>query len=315
MRVLVVGGGVSGLSCAVVLLEAGVDVEVVTAAAPMGTVSAIAGAMLGPIIPTGGPADAWEPPSDRRFRELATDETTGVRLIRGRLLSAPDVGPGMPPWASAVPGYRACEPTELPDGYPGGFWVELPFAEMPRYLPWLVARVDALGGTVRQEIVLDLAAAGRAHGADLVVNASGLGAATLARDEGMSPIWGQHVLLDAPYVDTFLYEGGGSGDGVAITPHRRGVQIGSVRRPGRSDLAPDVELARAMVRRAARVDPRLADAPVLGVEAGLRPGRERVRLEREEIDGVPVVHDYGHAGSGVFWSWGCARAVADLVGG
>lgn len=45
-----------------------------------------------------------------------------------------------------------------------------------------------------------------------------------------------------------------------------------------------------------------------------RRGRSQVRLEREVVEGVPVVHDYGHAGSGVFWSWGCADQVAELVG-
>ena len=32
---------------------------------------------------------------------------------------------------------------------------------------------------------------------------------------------------------------------------------------------------------------------------GLRPGRPEVRLEREMIDGVSVVHNYGHGGSGI----------------
>ena len=30
-----------------------------------------------------------------------------------------------------------------------------------------------------------------------------------------------------------------------------------------------------------------------------RPGRPSVRLEREIIDGVSVVHNYGHGGSGI----------------
>ena len=32
---------------------------------------------------------------------------------------------------------------------------------------------------------------------------------------------------------------------------------------------------------------------------GLRPGRHSVRLEKENIDGISVVHNYGHGGSGI----------------
>ena len=32
---------------------------------------------------------------------------------------------------------------------------------------------------------------------------------------------------------------------------------------------------------------------------GLRPGRDSVRLERDNIDGVSIVHNYGHGGSGI----------------
>ena len=31
----------------------------------------------------------------------------------------------------------------------------------------------------------------------------------------------------------------------------------------------------------------------------MRPGRPAVRLEREIIDGISVVHNYGHGGSGI----------------
>ena len=47
---------------------------------------------------------------------------------------------------------------------------------------------------------------------------------------------------------------------------------------------------------------------------GLRPGRPEIRLERETLpDGVPCVHNYGHGGSGVTLSWGCAEETLRLV--
>jgi D-amino-acid oxidase len=122
------------------------------------------------------------------------------------------------------------------------------------------------------------------------------------------------VLVSAPFVDEFVFEGGGTADGIGIVPHRRGVLLGGVRRPGRNLLMPDGQIAAETIDRAAVAIPELASAPVLGIEVGLRPGRPRVRLEAEQVGGVTVIHDYGHDGSGVFWSWGCAADVVALCG-
>ena len=49
---------------------------------------------------------------------------------------------------------------------------------------------------------------------------------------------------------------------------------------------------------------------MLGHAVGLRPVRTAVRLERVD----DVAHCYGHGGSGVTLSWGCADEVVQLVG-
>jgi D-amino-acid oxidase len=312
--VVVVGAGVSGLTCAVALLEAGATVRVLTAGAPAGAVSAVAGAMVGPVFGSGDERSLdWERLSDGRFRELAEDPATGVRIVAGRLLSAPELGPGLPPWAAEVPGFGGeLGDDRLPDGFSGGFAVDLPFADMPVYLAWLVRRVQQLGGSVEQHLVTDLdqvGAAGR------VVNCAGLGAAVLAGDDTLTPVWGQHVIVAAPTVTEFVMEGGAARDYISVVPHRRGVLLGGVRRPGRYDLTPDLGIADETVARAAVATPAVADAPVVAIEVGLRPGRPAgVRLEAEHVGSVTVVHNYGHDGSGVFWSWGCAADVVALCG-
>ena len=126
MKIVVVGAGVTGLTCAVALLEASrgdAEVVVLTAGAPAGTVSAVAGAMLGPVFGSGDARSlAWERRSDLVFRELARDPATGVRLLAGRLLSAPELGPGLPPRVEQVPGYRsALTGSQLPPGFVSGF--------------------------------------------------------------------------------------------------------------------------------------------------------------------------------------------------
>ena len=57
-------------------------------------------------------------------------------------------------------------------------------------------------------------------------------------------------------------------------------------------------------------------APVLQENVGLRPCRRGgVRLERQQgaLHGLTVVHNYGHGGSGVTLSWGCAEEVVGIV--
>jgi len=62
------------------------------------------------------------------------------------------------------------------------------------------------------------------------------------------------------------------------------------------------------------VAPELGRARILGVRSGLRPKRPEVRLERVVRDGIVVIHNYGHGGSGVTLSWGCAREVVAELG-
>ena len=307
-RIVVVGAGVSGLTTAVRLLEAGADVLVRTAAASIGTVSAIAGAMIGPSF---GAVDerttALIDASDRHFRFLAIDPATGVRIRRGRLLSHPTADDRRQWCAPMSSNIRPLRSDELPDGFAAGMAAELPFVDMPVFLAWLTARIGVLGGRIEQRPVPALHEIIDDH-ADLVVNCSGLGAGTLAGDTSVTPVRGQHVIVDAPWQQEFLYEHG-EREWVSVMPHARRVVLGGVADPGNVSLVPDPDLTARILQRCRAVFPALATAPVIGVEVGLRPVRPRVRLER---DGR-IVHNYGHGGNGVMLSWGCADAVTAMT--
>ncbi len=308
--IFIIGAGVSGLTTALVLLEAGAAVRVVSAAPPTGTTSAVAGAMIGPVFgdatdPT-DPAVAWGTESDRRFRALAGEPGTGVSLRNGLLLGNPGET-SEPPWAPSVPGYRPCSAAELPPGFSMGFRAALPFVDMPVYLAWLSAQVASRGGVVEYGFVDQLG------GAPVVVNCAGVAAGRLTGDPDIAPVWGQHVIVDAPAVSEFLYEGGINPEWTSVMPHGRRVVLGGARVPGRWSLTPDPRLTDRILARARAAVPALSDAAVLGVEVGLRPGRPRVRLEREVRDGTVVVHNYGHSGNGVMLSWGCAQEAARLA--
>uniref|UniRef100_A0A6B2L9K3 FAD dependent oxidoreductase domain-containing protein n=1 Tax=Arcella intermedia TaxID=1963864 RepID=A0A6B2L9K3_9EUKA len=56
------------------------------------------------------------------------------------------------------------------------------------------------------------------------------------------------------------------------------------------------------------------ESQMSGFWVGIRPGRTAIRLELDESSfKVPVVHCYGHGGSGWTVHWGCAEDVQQLV--
>jgi D-amino-acid oxidase len=46
---------------------------------------------------------------------------------------------------------------------------------------------------------------------------------------------------------------------------------------------------------------------------GLRPVRDEIRLEPENLSGKLVIHNYGHGGAGFTLSWGCAQNVVEII--
>jgi D-amino-acid oxidase len=69
-----------------------------------------------------------------------------------------------------------------------------------------------------------------------------------------------------------------------------------------------------IVHRCAQIDERLKGARIREIRVGLRPARHLVRLEWSEVDGLALIHNYGHGGAGLTLSWGCAAEVGRLIG-
>lgn len=303
MDVLVIGAGVVGLTTAVCLAEGGLEVGVVAAEPPRRTTSMVAGAMIGGPVFT-EPMDSavwWQRTSLAEFTALAADPDTGVRVARGRLVSR--IGEQPPPWAADLPGYRPCEPDEHA-GFPVAFWISSPLVDMPRYLGYLELRLLAAGTRVEVREVTSLG------GAPVVVNCSGLGARELAGDPEVRPVRGQHVIVSNPGIEDFFFEGGFESEWTSFMPHEERVVLGGNASDGDWNDQPDPRQTQQILDRCAAVEPRLAEARVLGVEVGLRPGRPSIRLEEEQVHGTRVIHCYGHGGVGVSMSWGCARDIA-----
>lgn len=306
--VLVIGAGVSGLTVAVCLAEAGLAVRVRTRRFPAIT-SCAAGAVWGPYLIGDDRVMPWSEQTRVILTGLADDPATGVRVVHG--LEASQHGIPPPAWASRLDTYRIATPAELPAGYTTGWWYSAPVIDMPVYLEYLVKRLAGSGGSVEVGEVRTLREA--ATLAPVVVNCAGVEAAELASDPDLTPTRGQLVVVENPGIDRFFAQHDESAEPVYYLPQGDHVVLGGSVLPGRTDLEPDAGIAAAIIERCAAIEPRLGKCRVVGHRVGLRPARPRVRLEREQTSWGPVVHNYGHGGAGVTMSWGCALDAARLV--
>jgi len=299
-RVMVVGAGVIGLSCAIRLLEAGHRVDVAARDLPLESTSAVAAAIWYPYRAL--PEDlvtAWGKESYAAFATLAQQPDTGVSMVVGtEVFRSPVPDPW---WRAAVPDLD--RETVLPAGYVDGWTFATPLIEMPTYLPWLAGRVEALGGTITRLSLADLPT-----GPDLVVNATGIGARRLAGDQSVAPVRGQVVRVEQVGLERWWLDGAGL---TYVVPRSGDIVVGGTDIEGEWSRTPDLAVATEILTRAEALVPELAGARVLGHKVGLRPGRPSVRLERAD----DVIHCYGHGGAGVTLSWGCADAVRDLADG
>jgi D-amino-acid oxidase len=288
--VLVVGAGVVGLTCAVALREAGMQVEVVGRDAPL--VSEVAGGLWLPYATgTDDRTLGWARATYAWLEQQGAPMTDYVHVEDG-----PD-----PWWLAAVPAGRArrAQAHEVPAGRRG--WVaRVPLVPMPRHLEALRRRAGAI---VHREVAAleDLPG--------IVVHCTGLGARALAGDDAVVPIRGQVVHV-RPRTGATVPCIADEDEGTYVLPREDVCVVGGIHAEGDWDDAVRETETADILARAERLVPGLAGAEVLGVRAGLRPGRHGgVRLEREG----DVVHCYGHGGAGVTLSWGCAQEVVRLV--
>lgn len=310
LPITVVGAGVSGLTSALTLADAGYPVEIVTAAQPLETTSVVAAAIWYPSEeePRHQTA-AWSRVSLRRFLDLIDTPGSGVFPTRIREYLN---GPHVPEWSEWVPGYRELTSDELPGGYAAGFEISVPRIVPPRYLPYLVGRLEEVGATitVRPPIrdLAELVVPGH-----IVVNCAGLGAREIAGDHELFPIRGQVVAVANPGLTDGRLDETAPVDIGYVFPRIDEVILGGTRQVGDERIDPDAATTARILADTVRLEPRLADAEVRTVRVGLRPGRSSVRVATERIDNGWVVHNYGHGGSGYTLSWGCAAEVLRLV--
>lgn len=311
-QAVVVGGGISGLTTAICLVDAGWSVRVWAADPPPQTTSMAAGGVWGPVFQAPmAKTVAWAHESLYEFHHLANNPDTGVRMapaltvgeLPGRAVDSPQ--------AQLVPDLADADPADVPGGFSGGYHATLPLVDMPRYLDYLARRLEAAGAVLETRRVTSLSEAAAA--APVVVNCAGLGAGDLAADADLRPVFGQHVVVTNPGVDQLFMELSGNAEWISYFPHLQRIVCGGISIPDCWDTSPDPDISEAILHRCRTVEPRLHDAELVETVTGLRPERPTIRVEVESDHQARYVHNYGHGGNGVSLSWGCAREAAQLA--
>jgi D-amino-acid oxidase len=351
-RVLVIGAGVSGLTTALCLRQQGLQVTVVAEKFAPQIVSVVAGALWEwPPAVCGFHQDQhslerskqWCMVSYEKFFELASNEQTGVFIrpvtfyFRYEVQANPRARHKMEEIQSHVKGFRHDSALIIEYqvnqniGLKDAYRHLAPMVDTDTYMSWLLDQVQEAGCVVlTQRIDGDLLEQEQhlkhQFGVDAIVNCSGLGARELAKDD-MYPLRGALIRVNndgssMPRITeahTVPHETGDEQDLVFIVPRGKNMLLlGGLTEP--HEWSTNITLEnyspiRDMLHRCIEFLPILKQAvidPEKPVCVGLRPLRNtNVRLEREA--GTQIIHNYGHGGSGVTFSWGCAQEVAEQM--
>jgi len=305
--VLVIGGGVNGLSTGICFLEDGWDVTIYSEEFSPNTTSDVAAALWYPFL--SAPVEktnVWGSRTYDILKLLATEKGAGIDMTQTFEYfrsSQPD-----PVWKSTVDNFERIT-EDLPSDYVECFSFMTQVIEMPLYLEWLMNRYNLLGGKLEKRRVNDFSEVPEKF--QLVVNCTGLSSGELCNDPEVYPVRGQIIRikpkLNQMHLDqqipTLSY----------IVPRSNDMILGGVAQEGNWSLEPTEEDRNFILEKCSKIIPDLKNAEIIEDIVGLRPGRAEVRLEKEQISGKAIIHNYGHGGSGVTLSWGCAEEVVELA--
>ncbi len=151
-------------------------------------------------------------------------------------------------------------------------------------------------------------------GASIIVNASGLGARTLAMDENVVGYRGQTMFVKSDFDEVKLVQGS---EYTYVIPRMfsGGVIIGGVSEENATNDAVDTAMKSDILRRVNILTNNAfghinLERDVVMDIVGVRPGRKGgIRVEREGN----TVHAYGFKGAGYVYSFGAAAKVKRLV--
>jgi D-amino-acid oxidase len=322
--VAIVGAGVSGLTCGGVFAERGFRTAIFAEQIGQQTTSGAAAALWFPY--DAQPADKvipWALSTYKVLVDLVKDVRSGVSMIELRQycrtgeIQIPDwansLGSSVISTASSViPSGVEGSLDVFGSGFSSGFSLNVPLMDTTVYLDYLAKRFQKAGGEIRESVRFEeLEDVDPKF--DLVINCAGIGARELVHDVDLEPHRGQVAIV--PKIDNLQCAIVCDDDPLMYAIPRTNDCVFGGTNEVSDNLEADPVTTKAIVSECARVL-KMESPRVLRERVGLRPFRKSgVRLEREKLgDGRNVIHNYGHGGSGLTLSWGCAQNVFDLAG-
>ncbi|ALC38494.1 CG11236 [Drosophila busckii] len=184
-------------------------------------------------------------------------------------------------------------------------------SEPVKLLPYLMKRFVKRGGLILKRRIQDLEQFVAESSYDVVVNCTGLGSQQLLSDEQCYAVRGQVTRVKANWVYAALLDE--SDDGNYIIPNTESVVLGGTHqeRDYNTQICPQDK--RFIITGCRSLLPGLEHSQHLFDWVGLRPGRTQLCLQAERRGAKLLIHNYGHGGSGVTLSWGCAAEVLELL--
>ncbi|XP_055936523.1 D-aspartate oxidase-like [Argiope bruennichi] len=320
-KVAIVGGGVVGLTTAVVIAENLKDVQVTVISdkwSPETTGDGSAG-FLTPYLLGDMPVQTlreWCQKSFEIFQEIFQSELAvecGLGLFPVYWLY-PNGPAEEPVYKDLFIDYRPMTQKELsifPSRFRHGVAMTTFFIECTKFLPVLMKRIQKKGGRFIEKKIHNFSELAGSY--DVVINCTGLGSRNLVPDPEVTPIRGQVMKVRAPWIKHCIV----IDPDYYIIPNSDETTLGGTRQKDDWNLEVSPEDRQRIWENCTDVMPCLKEARILRDWVGLRPYRPTPRIERESIKtkkgNLEVIHNYGHGGCGVMLSWGCAYHVLGLL--
>ena len=304
---LVIGGGVNGLSTGICLLEDGWEVTICSEEFSPNTTSDVAAALWYPFLSAPlEKTNVWGSRTYDILKLLAAEKNAGIEMTQ--TFEYFRTAQSDPAWMTTVDNFERIT-ANLPSDYVECFSFTTSIIEMQIYLKWLMERYEALGGKLEKKKIDNFSNISSDY--SIIVNCTGLNSGELCNDSEVYPVRGQIIrvkpLLNQMHLDqqipTLAY----------IVPRSNDMILGGVAQEGNWNLEPTEEDRNFILEKCSKIIPDLNNAEIIEEMVGLRPGRTEVRLEKEQISGKTIIHNYGHGGSGVTLSWGCAEEVVEIA--
>lgn len=309
-EILVLGAGVSGLSCGILLLKKGYKVTIWAKDLPPNTTSNKAAAFWYPYL--SNPQDKvtkWAKFTlEYVKKEFLNNPETGCIIRTATEIF--DTRVGEPGWKGAAE-YRRPTQDELPKGYIDGYQVEAVMTDTTFYMDYLVEVFKNLGGELIQKNVNNIDEALAIF--NIVVNCTGLGSKELFNDNSLFPVRGQVVKVKPNGFTQVIADDAAHNNLAYIIPRINDIVLGGTAQVNDDNLEVNLEDTKEILRKVAEIAPEFKEVEIIEESVGLRPGRPEIRLEAEKFGDKTVIHNYGHGGSGFTLSWGCAQEVVTLV--